>query len=442
MKLFILFLFFAGGLFARDITLAEAEQRALKNNLQIKMSEASLKKAKASSRESIANFFPTISSYYQLTDNLELPVMVIDFDGDGPQPPQELRMGKQYSSTAGVDLTYPVFTGGAIINGQLAAASMVDLSELSLQDQVNTVIHTIRSLYYQAQMLESMIAAMEMGLQSAKQNYELAEKQLSAGKSTRLDMLQAKVRYESYKPQLISLKNQRVSALTNLKTYINDPGIDSLSIVGKLDKIENPYDGLDIDDLLQISRNERLDLLMAEEQRRIAGYQRNIAWSNIMPKVQLGSGIQWQANTDEFSDFDHIRSSSISLSVSLPLFSGGKNAAGIQKAIIGVREANYRYEQTENYIYSDVDAAYRKVNETLSSINANNDVVRQAEEALRLSKLLYETGSATQLELMSAESNYLSAKSNYIQSVFEYNLAVETLKKTLNNLSRYNGETR
>ena len=69
-----------------------------------------------------------------------------------------------------------------------------------------------------------------------------------------------------------------------------------------------------------------------------------------------------------------------------------------------------------------------------SNIDATEDVVSQAEEALRLSKLLYENGSATQLELMSAESGYLGAKSNYISSVFQYNLAIEDLKKSLNNL--------
>ena len=440
MKRFIILMMLIGGLFARELTLAEAEKLALKNNLQIKMSEASLKKARASGRESLSNFFPTVNSFYQLTDNLELSVIVVDMDGDGPSPPQELQMGKQFNSTAGLELSYPVFTGGAIINGQLMASSMVNLSELNLQDQVNTVIHTIRSLYYQAQMLESMIGATEAGLQSAKENYELAEKRLSVGKATRLDMLQAKVRYESYKPQLVSMKNQRVSALTNLRTYINEADIDSVTVAGDLEMIPNPYSGLNAEELFRISKNERLDLRMAEEQKKIAKYRRNIAWSSIMPKVQLGSGVQWQGNADDLSDLEHRRSSSVSMSVSLPLFTGGKNAAGIQKAVIGVREAEYQYEQLEDHIYTNVDGAYRKVRESLSNINATRGVVSQAEEALRLSKLLYGTGSATQLDLMSAESSYISAKSNYIRSVFEYNLAVETLKKALNNLKRYDGE--
>lgn len=156
MKKHFLFIILLSGsfLFGREISLTEAEQLALKNNLQIKISEASLERSQASRRETRSNFFPTVNSFYQLTNNLERPVIVIDMDGDGPMPPTELRMGSQYSSTAGIQLSYPVFTGGAIINGQMIASSMVNLSELSLQDQVNTVVYTIRLLYYQIQMLE------------------------------------------------------------------------------------------------------------------------------------------------------------------------------------------------------------------------------------------------------------------------------------------------
>lgn len=420
------------GLSAREISLDEAEKLALENNIQIKLSETSLFKAKASSRETLANFFPTVSSFYQMTDNLELSVMVVDFDGDGPQPPQELRMGSTYNSTAGLQLSYPVFTGGAIINGQLMSNVAVNLSELSMQDQVNTVVHTIRMLYYQSQMLNSMIEATEMGLESAKESYELALQQQAVGQATELDVLQAKVRYGSYQPQLISLKNQLVSALSNLKTYINDPELDEISISGKLEMTENPYAGMSIEDLNEITRNERLELKMAQEQNKIAKYQRNLAWSSIMPKVQVGGAVQWQANANDIADLDHLRSSNVTLSLSLPLFAGGKNAASIQQAAIGVKEAEYQLEQIENFAYTDVDAAYRAVEEMLSNIYATDDVVKQAKEALRLSKLLYENGSATQLELMSAESAYIGAKSNYISSVFQYNVAVEDLKKSLN----------
>lgn len=358
--------------------------------------------------------------------------MVVDFDGDGPTPPTELRMGTTYSSVAGLQMSYPVFTGGAIINGQLMSKVGVNLSELSLQDQVNTVIHTIRLLYYQAQMLNSMIEATELGLASSQESYELALQMQAVGQATELDVLQAKVRYGSYKPQLVSLENQLVSTLANLRTYINEPELSDVSVVGKLEMIDNPYAGMSIEDLKEITKYERLELKMAEEQKKIAKYQRNLAWSSISPMVQLGGAVQWQANADVIADLDHLRSSNVSLSVSLPLFAGGKNAASIQKATIGLKEANYQYEQIEDFVYTDIDAAYRKVDETLSNIYATDDVVNQAGEALRLSKLLYENGSATQLELMSAESAYIGAQSSYISSVFQYNLAVEDLKKSLN----------
>ena len=242
------------------------------------------------------------------------------------------------------------------------------------------------------------------------------------------------MRYESYKPQLVSLNNQRVTALTNLKTYINDPDLNEIEVAGKLEMADNPFANYSKDDLYQITRDERLELKMADEQVKLAKYQRNIAYSAIMPKVQLSGAVQWQGNTNDLTSLTHNRSSNVAVAVSLPLFNGGKNAASIQKATIGMKEAAYQLEQIEDYVYTDVDAAYRNVGETLSNIDATAEVVKQAEEALRLSKLLYENGSATQLELMTAESGYIGAKSNYISTVFQYNIAVEDLKQSLNHL--------
>jgi outer membrane protein len=271
-KILTLLLILTVALSAREITLQEAEKLALENNLQIKLSEASLKKAKVSSRETLANFFPTVSSFYQLQDNLELSVMVVDFDGDGPNPPMELQLGTKYSSVTGIQLSYPIFTGGAIINGQLMSSVAVNLSELSLQDQVNTVVHTIRLLYYQSQMLNSMVEATEMGLESAQESYQLALQRQAVGQATQLDVLQTKVRYESYKPQLVSMKNQLVSALANLKTFINDPELKDIMVIGKLEQIDNPYAGMSLDDLLELTKTERLELQMAKEQQKIAKY--------------------------------------------------------------------------------------------------------------------------------------------------------------------------
>lgn len=417
---------------AQTLTLPQAEKMALENNLQIKLSEASYDKAVSVKRETMANFLPEVSSYYQLQDNLELQVLVIDFDGDGPTPPQELKMGSQYSATGGLSASYAVFTGGAIISGQKLSNEAVKLSALSLQSQVNTVINTVRTLYYQIQMLNSLVDATEKSLLSSKESYELIIKKEAVGRATRLDVLQSQVRYESYKPQLVSLKNQYQTAISNLKAYMNVEMDTKLSVTGQLKVIDNPYAFMTLEDVLELAESKRLELKMADVQKSMAKHQKTLALSSIMPKVQLSSALSWTANTDDIEVMDYNRSSNVAVAVSLPLFAGGKRAHQIQQAKIGVKEADYQYEQTRDYILTDIETAFNKISETYVNIQATENVIRQAEEALRLSKLMYDAGSATQVDLMTAESGYLGAVSNYISSVFQYNLAVESMKKSLN----------
>jgi len=87
-----------------------------------------------------------------------------------------------------------------------------------------------------------------------------------------------------------------------------------------------------------------------------------------------------------------------------------------------------------DYILSDVENTYLNVLETKKRVEFNIVLIRQAEEALRMVKLLYENGRATQVELLSAESGLLNAKSAYLSSVFEYNSSILQLKKAINKL--------
>lgn len=107
---------------------------------------------------------------------------------------------------------------------------------------------------------------------------------------------------------------------------------------------------------------------------------------------------------------------------------------GIQKAAIAKKEAEIKLQQTALTIKSEIEAAWLKVHETKMNIDANATMMEQAAEALRLARIMYDNGSSTQLEVLTAEGNYLQAQSSYYQTIFQYNVAVDQLKKAVNTL--------
>jgi outer membrane protein TolC len=421
-------------LIGKGLELSEAEAIAMENNLQLQLADEALQKAEVSLRDAIGAVLPTISAYGQFTKNHELPVIVIDFDGPGPAPATAIPMGSVYSSTGGLSLTQPLFTGGMVYSGYKIAREGVRLAELSKDQRQMEIIKTIRTLYYQLGLLSSLEKATERSLESARLNYETVLKKQNVGKANQFEALQAQVSYESLRPQLINLKNQKQIMLTNFNTFLNVPADKRFDSVNELIQEENPYQDKSLAELKSMAVENRLELKLLKSQKDIALNQKRIAVGQALPMLSLSADLRHQAQADKTEDLDYYRSRSTSLALSVPLFNGGRKLAGIQKAKISEKELALQLRQMELLIEADVESAYLMLQESVMKIESNSRVVEQAAEALRLARLMYENGSVTQLDVLNSESGWLQAQSAYLSSIFEFNVALNNLKSAINQL--------
>jgi len=201
-----------------------------------------------------------------------------------------------------------------------------------------------------------------------------------------------------------------------------------------LQKESNPYKNKSLEYIKSIALKKRTELKLLNGQKYIQRNRRLISYSSSLPKVSLQSQIQYQSQAETIDELDYTKSMYASVNLSIPIFSGARNFRKIQKSNIEIKKTNIQYEQMRNHILNEVESTYLKVKETEANIEANAGLIEQAKEALRLAKLMYENGRITQLEVQSSESSYLQAQSAYYQSIFEYNVAINSLKQSLNEL--------
>ncbi|MCJ7801634.1 MAG: TolC family protein, partial [Candidatus Marinimicrobia bacterium] len=196
------------------------------------------------------------------------------------------------------------------------------------------------------------------------------------------------------------------------------------------------FSGLTVEDLNNRALQNRPDVKIMDEQKRILQRQVSLARSAILPSLVFGTNYQFQGQRDDFDftgdDFYKAFNSSISLSV--PLFTGFQKTAKIQQAKAGVREADYQIDALYRAVNLEIETAYLAINEKEQSVATQSKIIDQAKEALRLARLRYAEGLSTQLDLMYAEGALNQARMNYQQSLFDYNIAIAQLKKALNEL--------
>lgn len=416
-----------------ELNLETAQQIALENNPSVKLAREGVLKSKAQVTETRAGMLPTLSVFSQAQHAWELPTMVIDFPGMGKQ---KFKMGTENTVVAGLSLNQPLFVGGALWNGYQISRIGADISEAQLKTTENNVIVSVIEAYYGVLFANSAVEVTKQALESAEANLEQVKKFFEVGKSSQFDVLRAEVQVSNYKPMVVSAKNQQQLAESNLRMVLGIDDDTEFLFTDELEFTETPLTETPLEELIEIAINNRPEVRTMKKREEIVERQVSLARASFMPSLFFSTSLQHQALKDEIdiTREDFYRSSSSSLSLSIPIFSGFKNSANLQKAKIAVKESKHQEESLYNGIELEVKSAYFKLKESEENVSTQQKTIEQAKEAKRLAELMYSEGATTQLDVINAILALNQAIMNYQKSLLNYNVAIANLKKAINQL--------
>lgn len=416
-----------------ELNLETAQQIALENNPSVKLAREGVLKSKAQVTETRAGMLPTLSVFSQAQHAWELPTMVIDLPGMGKQ---QFKMGTENTVVAGLSLDQPLFVGGALWNGYQISRIGADISEAQLETTENNVLVSVIEAYYSVLFANSAVEVTKQALESAEANLEQVKKFFEVGKSSQFDVLRAEVQVSNYKPMVVSAKNQQQLAESNLRMVLGIDDDTEFLFTDELEFTETHLTETSLEELIEIAINNRPEVRTMKKQEEIVERQVSLARASFMPSLFFSTSLQHQALKDEIeiTREDFYRSSSSSLSLSIPIFSGFKNSANLQKAKIAVKESKHQEESLYNGIELEVKSAYFKLKESEENVSTQQKTIEQAREAKRLAELMYSEGATTQLDVINANLALNQALMNYQKSLLDYNVAIANLKKAINQL--------
>jgi multidrug efflux system outer membrane protein len=114
-----------------------------------------------------------------------------------------------------------------------------------------------------------------------------------------------------------------------------------------------------------------------------------------------------------------------------PLYAGGRLDAEVDLARAREDQALARYQGVIQSAFRDVRSALAAQAQARASFDAEQARVRALAEAVRLARLRYEGGLASQLELLDAERNLLAAELNRIEALRAHRAAIASLMQAL-----------
>src|SRR5690606_16292052 len=251
----------------------------------------------------------------------------------------DLPFGREHAYTASLSGSQLLFSGGrasAALNiaRDFRAASLATLAQQEAQIQLQ-----IRSAYYQALLAQEVAAIAQAAYEQAQAFLEQEQLRFRAGQASELDVMRAEVERDNLQPQVVQGRNAADLALLNLKRLVNLPLTQPLRLTTPLE-VPAISDSSQVRPAEELVRAQQASIAAVEEQVDIRQQQVRIARGAFFPNISLSTAYARQLYPSGPLAFNDPWQTdwTVSLQVSLPLFSGGRRAAELGQARVQLEQ--------------------------------------------------------------------------------------------------------
>lgn len=408
------------------LTVKQAVDLAIEQNLMQKVSELELQKKQEKVQEYMAALYPSIKASASYTRNLKLPVI---FMPEGSPFGTTLTVGSDNSYTGGVSGSVPVFIYNVFESIKLGRKDAEISAEKVRENKINLAA-SIKTTYYNVLLLRKTNDVINQSYQNALVNLSNIQELNANGMVSDYDLIRIKVQVDNIYPNLVQTANAYSNLLNILKVLLN---IDVNTPV-KLDENEllnYNFDELVIADSSWFDSNSTLKQLALTRQM-LTIQERMVKGSNYPSLVAIGNyQYQTQANNFNFSDYNWIPTSMVGLQLNIPIFSGFSVRKQLNQVRVSQQQLDLQTQFTRNNLAVQLQNAANAVNTAVKKVNATKGNVELAQKGYSIAQTRYNTGQATLLELNDAENAMLQAKLNLIQAQLEYLVAKTDYEKII-----------
>jgi OMF family outer membrane factor len=404
----------------RPLGLAEVQNLAEVNNLNLKAIASQVDQAKSNLRAKIALWYPTLN-----LGAAALPSYVTGKD--------VVTSGPSFGNSNDIDrygFDATLAAQYALINPQrvpaIAAARdqyerakyqyIVSLRDLRLQ---------AAQAYFDLQQSDDTVRIGQESVRASLVSLRDARARFQAGVATKLEVLQAETQLARDQQILTSgLASQSVArrslaALLDLPFNVTPTAKDPTRVLGVWNA------SLSESIVAAYSFREELDQAILDIS--IANSQANFALGAVQPFLSVFSNFLYGQNGGNSGSLTGVTSQGYSYSTTFganvrwSIFDGGAAAAESRQAKQLAQENRYRFGQKRDAIRQEVETSFYELEKNNRDIITTSREVISSREALRLARLRFQAGVTTQREVVDSQRDLTQAEVRFSQSITDYN---------------------
>jgi len=392
---------------AQTLTLENAIDKTLQNHPDVKSFTLKIKQSHASYKSAYADFLPQINlqANYNVIQTFVFPVngSFNTLDDDGWD--------------AGASLKQKIWDFSKTSSKVDASKIDEEISKLSLEDLKALLVYKVKSFYELMIVQNEAINVRKRDLEAKEAYYKQAKAFVEQGLKTEADTSRFLSSVFIAKENLSNAQASYLKAKNSLSLYMGEKIADDI-------KLESSVL------LNNITLNDSI-----EEEIFQNNFQLKIQTHNIDKNLLLHKSTQAShyGSLDAIASYTHVDtlnsydSKLLGLSLSIPLYSGGRTTAEAQKAAIASQIAKEQRASQELLLREEVVSLLIDIMSYNKTIDAKKAQLLSSQETKKVLDARYDEGLATYIEILDATGLVLNAKLGLLEAYYLRSIAINNL---------------
>lgn len=425
-----------------NFTIQDCINYAYEHQHDVKNASLDVTSADYHVKETIGQGLPQISGSASFQDYLKTPVVLFpDFitpltygvlakegvkDGNGKpivvpttSGLQPVNFTQKYNSNVGVTLNQILFDPNYIV-GLQARKTYKELYERSFTRSKIEASVSVTKAYYQVLVSAEQLKLLEANVKEIKQQLDETTSRNKQGFVEKIDVDRLTVQYNS----LVTRRENTIRLLglnyQLLKFQMGMPVDQQLLLKDRLENIQLEASAAEAVNDTTVYRN-RIEYNLLETQKLLYGYDVKSKKGQFLPKLTANASYSAAFQSNSFGDLykTNFPSAYVGLNLSIPIFTGFQHRNQLRQSEITVLKAQNDLDDMKNTVNLQVNQARITYINGLQTLNDQKKNMTLAEEVLRVSKIKYQQGVGSSIEVTQAQTSVQDADNSYIQGLYD-----------------------
>lgn len=401
-----------------QLNLQQCLEYAYANNDSLKNAKLDIESANYRVKETIGRGLPQVDGSAAFQDFLKVPTTLLPgefFNQPGTFVP--VKFGVKYQSNAGISVSQLVFDGSYLV-GLQASKTYKELSQKSFtRTKIETEIKVTKA-YYQVLVNSEQLRLIDANFDQLKKQLNETKELNKQGFVEKIDLDRVQVLYNNLGTQRESIVRILALGVQLLKFQMGMPISDNVIIREKIESIN-----LDVNQNIEADSTaykKRIEYSLLQTSTDLNKLNVKRLKSLYLPSLSAFGSSTYNFQANNFGDlYDRkFPTSVIGLNLRVPIFSGFQRQNQIRQAQIDVLKSENIVHNVKNGLQLQQESSRIMFTNGLESLKNQKANMSLAQEVLRVSRIKYEQGVGSSIEVTQAQTALEQAENNYIQALY------------------------